>query len=79
MHCEVCSRLFGLVKKYTLHNVHLSVLSAYTTWQSKERIQISLEYTRAWITQVNRGGLNELNDTAYCLFKEKHESACRLT
>ena len=29
-----------------------------------------LEYTCAWMTQVNRGGLFELNDTAYCLFKE---------
>ena len=29
-----------------------------------------LEYTSAWISRVNRGGLFELNDTAYRLFKE---------
>jgi len=29
-----------------------------------------LKYTRAWIEQVNRGGLFEVNDTAYMLFKE---------
>ena len=29
-----------------------------------------LKYTRAWIEQVNREGLFEINDTAYMLFKE---------
>ena len=29
-----------------------------------------LRYTREWIEQVNRGGLFEVNDTAYMLFKE---------
>ena len=29
-----------------------------------------LKYTRAWIEQVNRGGLFEVNDIAYMLFKE---------
>ena len=29
-----------------------------------------LGHTHAWITQVNRGGLFELSDTAYCLLKK---------
>ena len=29
-----------------------------------------LRYTRAWLEQINRGGLFEVNDTAYMLFKE---------
>ena len=29
-----------------------------------------LKYTRAWTEEVNRGGLFEVNDNAYVLFKE---------
>ena len=29
-----------------------------------------MEYTRNWTALINRGGLFELNDTAYLLFKE---------
>ena len=29
-----------------------------------------LEYTSKWVKLVNRGGLFEVNDDAYCLFRE---------
>ena len=63
---------YALIRKYEKHPTQHSVscIECLCNMAVQGEDSDFLEYTRAWITQVDRGGLFELNDTAYCLFKE---------
>ncbi len=63
---------FVLLKKY--HNSHSMVSASIVECLSSMAVNGDesnfLEYTRDWLVKINRGGLFEVNDVAYCLFKE---------
>ena len=63
---------FALVKKYEKHPTQHSLECIECLYNMAVQGEDSdfLEYTCAWITQVNRGGLFELNDTAYFCLKK---------
>ena len=65
---------FALIRKYEKqcanNSMALSCIECLCNMAVQGEDSSFLEYNSAWISQVNRGGLFELNDTAYRLFKE---------